>query len=93
KLIPNQRVDLQIVKRARYDVLRLKKGAIISNKKVQHVYVVNGDSAEQQELELGLITDEYIEIKGGLDEGDEVVISTVSKFKDANSLSVDKLKK
>jgi HlyD family secretion protein len=93
KLIPNQRVDLQIVKRARYDVLRLKKGAIISNKKVQHVYVINGDSAEQQELKLGLITDEYIEIKGGLKEGDEVVISTVSNFKDANSLSVDKFKK
>ncbi|WP_430817613.1 efflux RND transporter periplasmic adaptor subunit [Carboxylicivirga sp. RSCT41] len=93
KLIPNQRVDLQIVKRARYDVLRLKKGAIISNKKVQNVYVINGDSAEQQELELGLVTDEYIEIKDGLAEGDEVVISTVSKFKDASSLSVDKLKK
>ncbi|MCU4158167.1 efflux RND transporter periplasmic adaptor subunit [Carboxylicivirga sp. A043] len=93
KLIPNQRVDLQVVKRARYNVLRLKKGAIISDKKVQNVYKVNGDSAEQKELKLGLITDEYIEIKDGLQEGDEVVISTVSNFKDANSISVDKFKK
>ncbi|MBK3519488.1 efflux RND transporter periplasmic adaptor subunit [Carboxylicivirga marina] len=93
KLIPNQRVDLQIVKRARYDVLRLKKGDMISDKKVQSVYVINEDSAEQQELQLGLVTDDYIEIKEGLKEGDEVVISTVSSVKDETSVSVEKLKR
>ncbi|TRX72362.1 efflux RND transporter periplasmic adaptor subunit [Carboxylicivirga sp. M1479] len=93
KLIPNQRVDLQVVKRARYDVLRLKKGAMISNKKVQHVYVVNGDSAEQTELTLGLVTDDFIEIKGGLKAGDEVVISTVSTIENTSSVSIDKFKK
>ncbi|WP_439183190.1 efflux RND transporter periplasmic adaptor subunit [Carboxylicivirga taeanensis] len=93
KLIPNQKVDLQIVERARYDVLRLKKGAMITNKKVQHVYVVNGDSAHQRELTLGLVTDEYIEVTGGLEEGDEVVISTVSPVGKASSVNVEKLKK
>lgn len=93
KLIPNQKVDLQIVKRARYDVLRLKKGALISNKKVQQVYVVNGDSADLMELKLGLITDEYIEIKGGLEEGDEVIISSVTATDNENSISIQELKK
>ncbi|MBR8537101.1 efflux RND transporter periplasmic adaptor subunit [Carboxylicivirga sediminis] len=93
KLIPNQKVDIQIVKRARYDVLRIKKGAMISNKKVQHVYVVNGDSANQKELKLGLATDEYIEVQEGLEEGDEVVISTVSAIGKETSVSLEKLKK
>ncbi|MCT4644191.1 MAG: HlyD family efflux transporter periplasmic adaptor subunit [Carboxylicivirga sp.] len=93
KLIPNQKVDLQIVKRARYDVLRLKKGALISNKKVQQVYVVNGDSADLLELKLGLITDDYIEIKEGLKEGDEVIISSANNTNDESSVSIDKLKK
>ncbi len=92
KLIPNQRVDLQVVKRARYNVLRIKKGAMISNKEVQKVYVVNGDSAYQTELQLGLITDDYIEVKGGLQEGDEVVISTVSATNHAQSVSIERLK-
>jgi len=92
KLIPNQKVDLQVIKRARYDVLRIKKGAMISNKKVQNVYVVNGDSANQIELQLGLITDDYIEVKGGLAEGDEVVISTVSATNNAKKVSIDRLK-
>lgn len=93
KLIPNQKVDLQIVERARYDVLRLKRGAMISNKKIQHVYIVNGDSANQRELTLGLITDDFIEIKDGLEEGDEVVISTVSAVGKESSVSIEKLKK
>ena len=93
KLIPNQKVDLQIVKRARYDVLRLKKGALISNKKVQQVYVVNGDSADLLELKLGLITDDYIEIKEGLKEGDEVIISSANNTNDESSVSIDKLKR
>jgi len=92
KLIPNQKVDLQIVKRARYDVLRIKKGALLNNKKVQQVYVVNGDSANQKELKFGLITDEYLEVKEGLLEGDEVIISSAVVVRNGVSVSVDELK-
>jgi len=92
-LIPNQKVELQIVKQARYNVLRLKKGDLLNNKKKQSVYVVSGDSAHQKDLKFGLITEEYLEVKNGLSEGDEVVISTVSAIGNVESVSIDELKK
>jgi len=92
KLIPNQNVDLQIVERARYDVIRLKKGALLNDKEVQKVYVVNGDSADQKELKVGMITDEYLEVKEGLSIGDVVVISSGTNHRDQLSVGIDELK-
>ena len=92
KLIPNQNVDLQIVERARYDVIRLKKGALLNDKEVQKVYVVNGDSANQKELKVGMITDEYLEVKEGLSIGDVVVISSGTNHRDQLSVGIDELK-
>ncbi len=92
KLIPNQKVNLQIVDQARYGVLLIKKGALLDSKKVQQVFIVNGDSAFQKELKFGLITDEYMEVKEGLIEGDEVVISSASSVGNVTAVRVDELK-
>ena len=90
KLIPNQKVELQVVKRARYDVLRLKKGDLVNWKKEQRLYVVEGDSARKREVELGLITEEFAEVKNGVSEGSEVVIATAQPLSKMNSIKIEK---
>ncbi|WP_161636302.1 efflux RND transporter periplasmic adaptor subunit [Saccharicrinis fermentans] len=90
KLIPNQKVELQIVKRARYNVLRLKKGKLINSNKKQSLYVIHGDSAIKKDFEFGLITDEYLELKEGASEGSEVVISTSSPLNKLKSIKIEK---
>ncbi|TLX74633.1 HlyD family efflux transporter periplasmic adaptor subunit [Labilibacter sediminis] len=90
KLIPNQKVELQVVKKARYDVLRLKRGELINMKKKQCLYVVEGDSAIKRDLEFGLITDEYAEVKAGVEEGNEIVIATTNTLKKMKSVKIEK---
>ncbi len=92
KLIPNQKVNIKVVKNARYNVLRLKRGAMLSTKENQNAYVVRGDSAVKQALTLGMISDEYVEVKDGLKEGDEVIISTVSPVGNDAVISINRLK-
>ncbi|MCW3806565.1 efflux RND transporter periplasmic adaptor subunit [Plebeiibacterium marinum] len=90
KLIPNQKVNLEVVKRARYDVLRIKRGSLFNNKKNQKALLVSGDSAVRKEVTLGLITDEFIEVKEGLKEGDEIVISSEVPLKEVGSVKIEK---
>ena len=90
KLIPNQKVELQIVKRARYNVLRIKKGNLINFNKKQDLYVIQGDSAIKKDFEFGLITDEYAELKEGASEGNEVLITTSSPLNKLKSIKIEK---
>ncbi|WP_430937039.1 efflux RND transporter periplasmic adaptor subunit [Saccharicrinis sp. 156] len=90
KLIPNQKVELQIVKRARYDVLRLKKGDLLNFKKKQSLYILNGDSAIRKDFEFGLITNEYAELKKGATQGSEVVISSSLPLSKLNTIKIEK---
>jgi len=76
KLIPNQRVDVEIVRAGKYNVNRLKVGGSINDKNDNELLVVKGDSAILKTVKLGLVTDQYIEVKEGLEEGDEVIISS-----------------
>ncbi|WP_068473301.1 efflux RND transporter periplasmic adaptor subunit [Saccharicrinis aurantiacus] len=76
KLIPNQRVDVEIVRIGKYKVNRLKVGGSITDKNDNELLVVKGDSAILKTVKLGLVTDQYIEVKEGLEEGDEVIISS-----------------
>ncbi len=90
KLIPNQKVELQVVTRARYDVLRLKRGELLNWSKNQSLYIVNGDSATRTDITFGLITDEYAELKEGANEGAKVVISNHSPLNNLNTVKIVK---
>lgn len=90
KLIPNQKVELQIVKRAKYGVLRVKRGDQINWKKKQNLYLISGDSAVKKEIEFGLITEEYAEVLNGGETGDEVVISSIATLSKLNSFKIEK---
>lgn len=76
KLIPNQRVDVEIVRMGRYNVNRLKLGGAIDGRKENELLLIQGDSAIRKDVKLGIVADDYIEVKDGLVEGDEVVVST-----------------
>jgi len=91
KLIPNQKVELDVVTRARYDVLKLKNGDLINNrKKDQELYIVHSDSAILKEVKVGFSNGVFYEVKEGLNEGEEVVISSKSAL---NNIPVVKIQK
>ncbi len=92
KLIPNQKVELHVLKTAKRNVLRLKKGPLVDSKEKQSLYKVNGDSAVKQEFTFGLINEEFAEIKEGGQEGYEIVIATSAPLRNINSIKIERQK-
>ncbi|SMO81069.1 Barrel-sandwich domain of CusB or HlyD membrane-fusion [Saccharicrinis carchari] len=90
KLIPNQKIELYVVKASRNNVLRIKKGELIEYKDKQRLYKVSRDSAIKQEITFGLITDEFAEITEGAREGCEIVIATSSPLSKLNAIKIER---
>ena len=88
KLIPNQKVEILIVTQQAANVLRLKRGDLISNNKKQYVYVLGQDKAVRRRIETGLSDMEYIEVLSGLQEGERVIISASTTFRHMKEINI-----
>ena len=88
KLIPNQKVEILIVTQQAANVLRLKRGDLISNNKKQYVYVLGQDKAVRRRIETGLSDMEYIEVLSGLQEGESVIISASTAFRHMKEINI-----
>ncbi len=71
----NLRVDVLVVTERKDDALWIKKGPFADGSGRQLVFVVEGDAAYRREVELGLSGYDRYEVVGGLEEGEEVVLS------------------
>ena len=52
------------------------------------LFVVNGDQLIKRKVQLGDSNFEYVEVVGGLEPGDEVVVSDMTSFKEKNKLKL-----
>jgi len=85
----NMRVDVLVVTDRREDVLRIRRGPFIQSGGMNHkVFVVEGDRAHRTDIDLGLSGHEYYEIRDGLEEGDEVILSDMSNYLHARELRI-----
>ena len=85
----NMRVDVLVVTDRREDVLRVRRGPFIQSGGMTHrVFVVDGDRAHRTEIDLGLSGHEFYEIRDGLEEGDEVILSDMSTYLHARELRI-----
>jgi HlyD family secretion protein len=88
KLIPNQKVDIQVVTEQVFNALRIKTGNAIGKAKNQEVYVIQAGNAVKKEVEFGLVGIDYIEIRSGLKENDSVIISTITAFRHRDEIHI-----
>lgn len=51
----------------------------------KYVYIADGDTAKRENIETGIITDEYTEIVSGVKKGDKVIISGKEYLSDKNN--------
>jgi len=72
KLLPGTSADVEVVLEARDGALRLPTSALLENSRV---LVANDGRLEERPVEIGLKNWDYAEVTGGLDEGQQVVIS------------------
>lgn len=88
KLIPNLKVDLRLVNEKRDSILRIKNGPAFTKSNRQIVYVADGERAYPKEISIGIIGDEYLEVKEGIEPGELVIISDISSFRRAKFIDL-----
>jgi HlyD family secretion protein len=73
-------VDVLVVTGFRADVLKIPRGPYIrGGGELHEVFVVRGDHAVRTDVRLGLVGYEHYELVAGLAEGDEIIVSDLSR--------------
>lgn len=91
KLIPNMEVELQIVTQKKDSVIRVKNGPVFNRNRQQDLFVIKTDRAVREEVTVGLIGTEYVEIVAGLFPGDSVIISDISQSRHKREIAFEDL--
>jgi HlyD family secretion protein len=87
-LRPNLRVDVHAVTEQHPATLRLRRGPLLSVDGHDAVFVIRGGQAVRTPVTVGLSSFELYEITEGLAEGDEVIISDMSEFRNAEEVKL-----
>ncbi len=80
----NQRVSARILLGSKEDVLMVERGPFLESSGGRFTYVVEGDLAKRRRIQSGMVSVGAVEVVSGLAAGDEVVISSLTDFRDAD---------
>ena len=86
RLRPNLNVSMEIVRAERDSVLRLPNAPVFGRGREHKLWVLTPAGPRQREVEIGLRTSDFVEIRSGLYEGERVVISEVSSVEELDEL-------
>jgi HlyD family secretion protein len=84
----NQRVATRLLLDRRDGVLKVPRGPFLESGGGRSVYVVDDGLARRREIEVGAISVAEVEVVGGLSEGDEIVLSDMSRFDGAETVRI-----
>lgn len=87
-LRPNLNMELQIITAEKTNGLCLPDGPFFGGEKELQVFRISGNNALRTSVKTGLSNFERVEIADGLNEGDEVIISDVSKVSHLEKISI-----
>jgi len=83
----NQRVTARIVMDQLENVLTLQRGAFTDDGGGRIAFVIGEDGmARKREITLGVQSVNRVEVASGLEEGEEVIISSIAEFKDKETI-------
>ena len=84
----NQRVSVRIVLEASNDVLMVQRGPFLDTGGGRIAYVLNDGLAERRSIQIGASSINALEIVSGLEEGEQIVISSISAFDGVDTVYV-----
>ena len=82
----NQRVSTRLVLESRRDVLKVRRGPFLESGGGNEAYLVEGGVARRHAIRAGAASVEEVEILGGLEEGDDIIISDTARFEGADGV-------
>jgi HlyD family secretion protein len=90
QLRQNQRLSVRVMIDRRDQVLSVRRGSFVESLGGRWAYVVNGGIAEKRPVRLGASSSTQVEVLEGLREGDQVVISGVDHFANADRVAISR---
>jgi len=82
----NQRVNTRLILDARQNVLKVDRGPFLESLGGRQLYVVEGGLAVLRPVRVGTISVSEIEILSGVQEGEEVVLTDLTRFEGAQRI-------
>lgn len=79
---------IKLILSERNKILVLQKGSFNQETAGKWIFVINGNKAEKRTIKLGRENPSYYEVLSGLKEGDKVITSSYSDYKDIEELSI-----
>ena len=83
------KTEVFVITSIKDDVLRIRNGTFYSGPGNYTLFVVNHNLLQPREVRLGECNYDYIEVLSGLEAGEQVVVSDMSKYKGKDKLSLD----
>jgi HlyD family secretion protein len=84
----NQRVSTRVLMEEKPDVLMVQRGPFVDSGGGRFAYVVTDDIANRRSIEIGASSMTDVEILGGLEPGERIVISGTDEFGDAERILI-----
>lgn len=88
-LRPNLRAELNVVTSRKEDVLRVKNGPAFRGGKRQSIFVLRDGEAVRTSVGIGQRNGDFVEITGGLETGDRIIISDTEEFEAMERLQLE----
>ncbi|MET0242937.1 MAG: HlyD family efflux transporter periplasmic adaptor subunit [Flavitalea sp.] len=89
-LRPNLKVDVYLVTNAKRNILRVSNGQAFRGGAQEDVFILEDGKLKKRRITSGLSNFDYVEVGGNIRAGDRVVTSDMSRFKNANEITIQK---
>jgi len=83
------KTDVYVMNAIKEDVLRMANASYYTGKGEYELFVVNGDHLLKRKVQLGDSNFEWVEVVGGLQPGDAVVVSDMSNYQGKNKIKLN----
>ncbi len=83
------RTEVFVITSIKDDVLRIRNGSFYSGPGDYTLFVLDGDLLRPRQVRLGECNYDFIEVVSGLESGEKVVVSDMTKYKGKEKLKVD----
>lgn len=88
KLLPNMSIELMVVNAHKDSVLRVNIGPALSKAEEMEVFLIKSGVAKRKKITTGLLGAEHVEIVSGVNEGDQIIISDISVFRNIEEIDI-----
>lgn len=85
----NQRLSARVLFEEKHNVLRVARGDFVSSGGGRSVYKLQDNMAVRVPVQLGALSVQWVELVQGVSEGDQLVVSNVQAFKNAERVRLN----